>query len=109
SCCDDFVKDLPDGLQTVIGERGKGLSEGQIQRIAIARALCTGASVILLDEATSALDEKTESRIIENLKSAEQKTCFIITHRKSMLKYCDMVIEIDESGNATLRKPEEVI
>ncbi len=104
-----FINKMPQKLDSVLSESAGGISEGQAQRISIARALLRNKPVLILDEATSALDEKTESRIIENLKSAEQKTCFIITHRKSMLKYCDMVIEIDESGNATLRKPEEVI
>ena len=105
----EFVESLDKGYDTEVGERGVKLSGGQRQRISIARVFLQNPKLLILDEATSALDEKTESRIIENLKSAEQKTCFIITHRKSMLKYCDIVIEIDESGNATLKKPEDVI
>ncbi len=104
-----FISKMPQKLDSVLSESAGGISEGQAQRISIARALLRNKPVLILDEATSALDEKTESRIIENLKSSEPKTCFIITHRKSMLKYCDMVIEIDENGNATLKKPEEVI
>ena len=85
----DFVFLLPDGPDTVIGERGAGLSEGQKQRIAIARALLSGADVILLDEATSALDEETEKTILENISALEEKTCLIVTHRKAALGICN--------------------
>lgn len=85
----DFVNILPEGLDTRIGERGAGLSEGQKQRIAIARALLSGADVILLDEATSALDEETERKILKNISSLKEKTCFIVTHRKAALEICN--------------------
>jgi ABC-type multidrug transport system fused ATPase/permease subunit len=92
----DFVMDLPDGLDTVIGERGHGLSEGQAQRIAIARALVRKAPFLILDEATSSLDEKTELLVLESLNKLKPKpTCLIITHRKSILKYCDRQLKIE--------------
>lgn len=92
----DFVKDLPKGLDTVIGERGHGLSEGQAQRIAIARAFIRKAPFLVLDEATSALDEATELLVIQGLQELNPKpTCLIITHRKSILKYCDREIRIE--------------
>lgn len=97
SCADEFIKTLPDGLDTLIGEHGKGLSEGQQQRIAIARALLSDAPVLLFDEATSALDEATERRLIENLKEV-RKTCLVITHRKSPLSICTSAYVLNESG-----------
>ena len=68
ACADTFINELPQGLMTVIGERGMGLSEGQVQRLAIARSLLSKSPVLLLDEATSALDEETEHRFLKNLK-----------------------------------------
>ena len=91
----DFIESLPDKLDTVIGEKGLGLSEGQIQRIAIARALLYDAPVILLDEATSALDEKTEMKLLESLKELKDKTCIIVSHRKEALEICDKVFCVD--------------
>lgn len=96
SCCNDFVKDLPDGLQTVIGERGNGLSEGQIQRIAIARAILRGAPIMLLDEATSALDEATEERVLRNIRTIENSTCIIVSHKKAALSVCDVELKIED-------------
>ena len=94
---DEFINQLPDGLETRIGEGGAGLSEGQQQRLAIARALISDADILLLDEATSALDEKTEKEVIENLKNVN-KTCILITHRKSPLSICDSAYILDEAG-----------
>ena len=92
----DFVMDLPNGLDTVIGERGHGISEGQAQRIAIARAFVRKAPLLILDEATSSLDEATELSVLEGLQALTPKpTCIIITHRKSILKYCDREIKIE--------------
>lgn len=94
----DFVMDLPNGLDTVIGERGHGISEGQAQRIAIARAFVRKAPLLILDEATSSLDEATELSVLEGLQALTPKpTCIIITHRKSILKYCDREIKIENS------------
>ncbi len=96
SCCSDFVDELPDGLQTVIGERGRGLSEGQVQRIAIARAILHGAPVMLLDEATSALDEYTEERVLCNIKTLENCTCVIVSHKKAALNVCNKEVMIED-------------
>lgn len=93
ACADEFVSDLDDGIDTVLGERGKGLSEGQMQRLAIARAVYADAPVLLLDEATSALDEKTEARLLKNLRELTDKTVVIITHRPAALEICDRTIE----------------
>ena len=94
SCADEFVNTLPDGIETVIGEKGLGLSEGQVQRLAIARALLSTAPIILLDEATSALDGVTEAKVLQNLRSLTDKTCLIVTHRKKALSVCNKKLEI---------------
>ena len=90
----DFIKTLPDGLDTVISERGQGLSEGQVQRIAIARALLFNAPIILLDEATSALDQTTETQLLNNLKTLTDKTIIFITHRNTSLGVCDKILHL---------------
>lgn len=95
AACAQFVYDLPNGLNTVLGERGGGLSEGQIQRLAIARALVCDRPFILLDEATSALDEATERAVIKNLCTMQNKTCVFITHRKAALDYIGSVYAAD--------------
>lgn len=93
----DFVMELENGLDTIIGERGHGLSEGQAQRIAIARTLVRKAPFMILDEATSALDEATEQKVIDGLNNLIPKpTCLIITHRRSILQYCDREICIKD-------------
>ena len=91
----DYISSLPDGFDTVLSERGAGLSEGQIQRISIARALLTEAPVLLLDEATSALDETTETHVLENIKAMSAKTVVFITHRNTSLKVCDRIIRVE--------------
>lgn len=96
SCSDDFVSRLPDGLETVVGERGLGLSEGQIQRIAIARAILYDAPIILFDEATSALDEETEERLLKNIRAMENKTCVIVSHKPAALTVCNKEIRIED-------------
>ena len=89
ACAYDFVQELPEKLRYVIGGRGKGLSEGQAQRLAVARALLRGAPVLLLDEATSALDEATEERMLRNLmESGLIHTCIFVTHRPGTMKFC---------------------
>ena len=95
ACIWDYISELPDGLDTVLGEGGMGLSEGQVQRIAIARAFYHGAPIILLDEATSALDEATELEILKNIKAMKDKTCFIITHRPGAFEICDRKILLE--------------
>ncbi len=92
----NFVMKLPKGLDTVIGEKGHGLSEGQAQRIAIARALIRKAPFLILDEATSALDEETELAVLEGIQQISPKpTCMGITHRRSVLQYCNKEIMIE--------------
>lgn len=95
TACAGFVMDRPDGLDAVCGELGAGLSEGQAQRIAIARALLRKGSVLLLDEATSALDMQTEQRLLENLSNREVgQTIICVTHRPAVIAYCSQVIEM---------------
>ncbi len=98
----DFLLKSPQGLDTVLAHSAGGISEGQAQRISIARALLRDRPVLILDEATSALDEATETRIFQRISTLEGKTCFIITHRKSMLSYCDLLLTIDADGHGTL-------
>lgn len=90
--CADFMDDLPDGLDTLLGERGAGLSEGQMQRIAIARAVFSDRPILLLDEATSALDDENETRLLENLRAMTDKTVIIVTHRPKALEITDQII-----------------
>ena len=93
----DFVEDLPEGINTRIGEKGLGLSEGQAQRIAIARAIIRKAPFMIFDEATSALDEGTEQKVIHGLEQLSPRpSCLIITHRKSILKYCTQELMISD-------------
>lgn len=94
SCADEFVKELENGLDTVLGEHGSGLSEGQMQRIAIARAVFSDRPVLILDESTSALDEVTEEKLLTNLRQMTDKTVLIITHRAAALRICDRKIEM---------------
>lgn len=91
----DYITSLPDGFETHLAERGAGLSEGQVQRISIARALLTNAPILLLDEATSALDEETETRVLANIKSMTDKTVLFITHRNTSLKVCDRIVHVE--------------
>jgi ABC-type multidrug transport system fused ATPase/permease subunit len=92
----NFVSELPDGIYTIIGEHGLGLSEGQAQRISIARALIKNAPFLILDEATSALDEATELEVLKNIKHITPNlTCLLITHRRSVIQYCSREIKIE--------------
>ncbi len=93
ACAEKFVDSLEKGVDSVLGERGTGLSEGQMQRIAIARAVYSDNPILLLDEATSSLDEVTEKQVLENLKSMTDKTVVIITHRPAALDICNKIIE----------------
>ncbi len=95
-CCADFVMRLPDGLDTVCSEAGGGLSEGQAQRIAIARALLRDRAVMLFDEATSALDPETERQLLHNILAAHDKTVIFVTHRPAVVDYCDQTLRIDK-------------
>ncbi len=96
ACADTFVRELPNGLDTVLGERGSGLSEGQMQRLSIARALLSGQPVLLLDECTSALDAATEEQLLKNLRGMIDRTVLIITHRKAALSFCDKQIHFEK-------------
>ncbi len=98
ACADEFLPELENGLDTMLGERGAGLSEGQMQRLAIARAIFADNPILLLDESTSALDEGTEKRLLHNIRSLTDKTVIIVTHRKTVLSICDRVLEFTESG-----------
>ncbi len=100
----DYIAALPDGFDTVLSERGAGLSEGQIQRISIARALLTDAPVLLLDEATSALDEATETRVLKNIKNMTDKTVIFITHRNTSLKACDRIFRIENKKITAIKQ-----
>ena len=95
ACADGFAGDL----DMVLGERGTGLSEGQMQRIAIARAVFSEAPILLLDEATSALDEATEKKLLVNLRNLTEKTVVIVTHRKAVMEICDRVIDMEPKSN----------
>ena len=93
--CAEFVYDLPNGLDTVLLEGGSGLSEGQRQRLAVARAILSNRPILLLDEATSALDNDTEAAMLQNLRALQNKTCLIVTHRPAALEIADHVLNIE--------------
>ena len=93
ACADDFVSELPDGLDNGLGERGTGLSEGQMQRIAIERAVFSGRPILLLDESTSALDSETERQLLCNLRTMTDRTVILVTHRLAAAEICDVKIE----------------
>lgn len=99
----DFISTLPGGLNTKLSERGAGLSEGQIQRISIARALLFASPVLLLDESTSALDEDTETLLLSNIKKMTDKTVLFITHRNTSISICDSIIHIDGKHFETVK------
>lgn len=108
ACAYDFVYRIPTGLNSRVKERGGGFSEGQIQRLSIARALLSDAPVLLLDEATSALDVATERRVLRNIMQSEQhRTCIVTTHRPSVLGICSRVYQIS-GGAVTVAKESEV-
>lgn len=102
-CADGFIQEFPDGFDTFIGEKGAGLSEGQAQRIALARAIVSGAPILLLDEATSALDEQTEAELLKNIRKMSDKTCLIVTHRSAALEVCDKQIIINEDKRICIK------
>lgn len=94
SAMDDYLPQLPQGLDTLLGESGAGLSEGQSQRLAIARAVLGGAPILLLDEATSALDENTEKRVLERIRALPGRTCIAVTHRPAAKDMADAQLDI---------------
>ena len=96
SAMEDYLPALPKGLDTVLGESGAGLSEGQAQRLAIARAVLGGAPILLLDECTSALDEATEAKVLQRLRALPGRTCIAVTHRPGAVALCDWKLEVSE-------------
>lgn len=106
----DYVSKMPDGLETVIGERGANLSQGQAQRISIARALLCDAPILLMDEATSALDIETEKKVLENIMVSDpRRVCIITTHRESMLRYCDRIYKVTSDGRMVQTQVSELL
>lgn len=96
SCAYDFVKDLPEGINSYVGESGKGFSEGQVQRISVARALIKDAPILLFDEVTSALDEETERRLLNNIRTyLRNKTVIFVTHKLNALEISDRIFKIE--------------
>ena len=107
ACAWEFVSQLPQGMHSPVGERGRGLSEGQAQRIAIARAIVKDAPVLLLDEATSALDVATERQVLRNIiRSRPNKTCIVTTHRPSVLGLCQRVYRVSQGRVLELDQAE---
>ena len=106
SAMDEYLPQLPSGLDTVLGESGAGLSEGQAQRLAIARAVLSGAPILLLDESTSALDPETEQTVLNRIREMTNCTCIAVTHRPAAVELCDWQIEIDSNRvRVTPRRP----
>ncbi|MBQ3053815.1 MAG: ABC transporter ATP-binding protein [Clostridia bacterium] len=95
---DEFVLSLPKGIDSMLSECGGGISEGQMQRIAVARAVFSESPILLLDEATSALDGKTESRLLENIKNMTDKTVLLIAHRPAALEICNKIYDVSDNG-----------
>lgn len=102
--CADFVYELPQGLNTVLAEDGEGLSEGQLQRLAVARAILSSHPILLLDEATSALDGETEKKLLENIRTLRDKTCLIVTHRPAALDIADRILLVENKGIFDVKK-----
>ena len=103
SAMDEYLPGLAQGLDTPLGESGAGLSEGQAQRLAIARAVLSGAPILLLDECTSALDEATEQTVLRRLKAMPDRTCIAVTHRPAAIALCDWRLEVSEGRICTVR------
>lgn len=107
ACAWEFVEKLPDGIYSMVGERGDGFSEGQAQRLSIARALLRRSPILLLDEATSALDVATERRVLRNIMSTtEPRTCIVTTHRPTVLSICQKVYRIREQKCVQMQEEE---
>lgn len=94
SAIDDYLPQLPDGLDTNLGENGGGLSEGQAQRVALARAILTKAPILLLDEVTSSLDGETERKVLNRIRALKDRTCIVVTHRPAVLELADETLSI---------------
>lgn len=107
ACAWEFVSCMPEGIHSTVGERGRGLSEGQAQRISIARAILKDAPILLLDEATSALDVATERRVLRNIMTCRPgRTCIVTTHRPSVLNMCDRVYRVTDRRVTELTEEE---
>lgn len=106
---EEFLPSLPDGLDTELGESGAGLSEGQAQRLAIARAVLGGAPILLLDECTSALDEETEKTVLQRLKVLPDRTCIAVTHRPAAMALSDWRLELRDGKIKAIQKNRERI
>ena len=106
ACAYDFINSLDDKFKTVIGEKGLGISEGQAQRLAIARALLKKTPILILDEATSSLDGDTEIKVLEGIKNLKHKpTCIIITHRPSALEICNRIFKLQRGTLKEIESP----
>ena len=101
---DAFLSTLPDGLNTMLGESGAGLSEGQAQRLAIARAIVGGAPILLLDECTSALDAETEQLVLQRIHSLQDRTCIAVTHRPAAVQLATCQLELGDGRIRTIRQ-----
>ena len=107
ACAYDFIKQLPEGINSMVGEKGIGFSEGQAQRLSIARALLRRSPILILDEATSALDVYTERLVLKNImEMGYARTCIVTTHRPSVLNLCDRVYKIDKSNVSEINHEE---
>ena len=93
---EEYIAELPNGLDTVLGENGAGLSEGQVQRISLARAVVSQAPILLLDEVTSSLDAKTEKVVLERICALPNRTCIAVTHRPAALELADWELKVSE-------------
>ena len=107
ACAWEFISKLPDTIHSSVGEKGRGLSEGQAQRLAIARALLRNAPILLLDEATSALDVTTERQVLRNIiQQHPNRTCIVTTHRPSVLNLCQRVYRVMQTQVRELTEEE---
>lgn len=104
SAMTEYLPQLPAGLDTVLGENGAGLSEGQAQRLAIARAILSGAPILLLDECTSALDPETERAVLERIRQLDSRTCIAVTHRSAALALCDWELQLQNNQLQTIQR-----
>ena len=102
SAMDAYLPTLPQGLDTVVGENALGLSEGQAQRLSIARAILSDAPILLLDEATSALDDETEKAVLSRIQQLPGKTCIAVTHREAAMQIADWSLEMRD-GKCVVR------